>query len=99
MRLPAPLGSAGSTQLSFPSCQHLASYPERIYSSPSKSAMTALIREMDECSPVCCALWVSDKSAPVPGMAIRRREPKEEEGRAALWVNMCASGGDYPPSN
>lgn len=61
--------------------------------------MTALIREMDECSPVCCALWVSDKSVPVPGMAIRRREPKEEEGRAALWVNMCASGGDYPPSN
>lgn len=59
----------------------------------------ALIREMDEYKPVHCVLWVNDKSAPVPGIAIRRRERKEEEGRAALWVNMCSSGGDYPPSN
>lgn len=61
--------------------------------------MLELIREMDEYKPISRALWVSDKSVLVPGIAIRRRERREEEGRAALWVNTCTSGGDYPPSN
>lgn len=46
----------------FPSCQHLASYPGRIYSSLNRSPMTLLIREMDEYNTVYCALRMSDKS-------------------------------------
>lgn len=68
-----PLGQSGLPALrtralwvprsrSFPSCRHLASYPERIYSSLSRSPMTLLIREMDEYNTVYCALRMSDKS-------------------------------------